>query len=339
MKESSLYKVLDQQEQKAQCRNCAHFCILNEGERGKCGVRQNIKGKVYSLNYGKAVAVNIDPIEKKPFYHFMPASNSLSVAAAGCQFACASCQNWEISQKPKKDGEIPGEEVSSEKIIEIAQNYQIPSISYTYTDPIIFSEYALETMKLAKDKGIKNNWVSSGFFSDELFEKVSPYLDAINVDLKSFENEFYINYCGGRLQPVLDTLKKLGDKNIWTEVTTLVIPTLNDREDIFEDIAKFIKDNLGEETPWHISRFSGAISWKLSHLRKTPIETLKKAYETGKKAGLKYVYLGNLPGIDSENTYCPECGTLCISRTGYQVARYDKEGKCPNCGAELNIVE
>lgn len=337
MKEAYLYKKLEGK--RVQCQNCSHYCILSPGEKGICHVRKNIDGNLYSLVYGKACALHIDPIEKKPFFHFLPGSQSLSVATVGCNFSCHSCQNWSISQGPKIFKRIEGEKIPPEKIVEIALKNNLPSISYTYTEPTIFSEYALDTMKLAKKAGLKNNWVTNGFWSKELFDLIYPYLDAVNVDLKSFEEEFYIKYCGGRLGPVLDTLKRLKKKKIWTEITTLVIPTLNDSSEIFENIAKFIKKELGTETPWHISQFSSAISWKLHHLPDTPVETLEKAYKIGKEIGLKYVYIGNVFGIEAENTYCPKCGALSISRFSYLVKRFDKNGKCPKCGSDLNIYD
>ena len=362
-KEAHLYKKLKDPEgvaprpygagKKVQCQNCAHYCVILPGERGICGVRENIKGKLYALNYGKAIACHIDPIEKKPFFHFLPGSYSLSIATVGCNFKCANCQNWDISQMPQLTGRIEGEEISPKEIVELALKNNLPSISYTYTEPAVFSEYALDTMKLAKKEGLKNNWVTNGFWSKELFDLISPYLDAANVDLKGFTNEFYIKYCGGRLQPVLDTLKRLKDYNpptassrslrsrapkIWVEVTTLVIPTLNDDEKAFENIAKFIKSELGPETPWHITQFSGAISWQLQNLPDTPVETLEMAYKIGKEVGLKYVYTGNVPGLPSEDTFCPKCQTLVIDRTNYIIHRHDKQGKCPQCNEKLNLI-
>ena len=239
---------------------------------------------------------------------------------------------------PQITGQIQGENLSPKKIVEIAKQNNLPSISYTYTEPAIFSEYALDIMKLAKKENIKNCWISNGFWSKELFDLVSPYVDAANIDLKGFFNQFYSRYCNGKLQPVLDTLKRLKKRKIWTEVTTLVIPTLNDSEKNFQKIANFIKNELGAETPWHISQFSGAISWKLQRLPETPIETLEKAYGIGKEAGLKYVYMGNVPGNSRENTYCPQCKTLAIERINYSIKRFDKNGRCPKCGENLNII-
>jgi len=336
MKEAILYKKLDSG--KIQCQNCAHYCVILPGKRGTCGVRENQNGKLFALNYGKAIACQIDPIEKKPFFHFLPGSHSLSVAAAGCNFRCDNCQNWEISQSPKPQKPILGEDLLPEEIVSLAIKNKLPSISYTYTEPAIFSEYALDTMKLAKKQGLKNAWVSNGFWSKELFEFVSPYLDAANVDLKSFDDKFYIKNCGGKLQPVLDSLIKLKKKKIWVEIATLAIPALSDSEEIFKNIANFIKKELGPETPWHLSQFSGAISWKLRHLPETPIETLKKGYDIGRNAGLKYVYTGNVPGLPSEDTFCPKCQALCIDRINYVIHRHDKAGKCPKCNQDLNLI-
>jgi len=336
MKEVYLYKKLSNQ--KVQCLNCAHRCVILPGKRGICGVRENINGKLYSLVYGKAVAIHIDPIEKKPFFHFLPGSYSLSVATVGCPFACKNCQNWDISQGPKLTGKIEGEDVSPEEIVKMAKEYKVPSISYTYTDPVVFSEYALDTMKLAKKEGIKNAWVSNGFMSPESAKMVIPYLDADRIDVKSFSDDFYIKNCGGKLQPVLDTCKLMKKSGVWVEIITLVIPTLSDSEEMFRKIAGFIHDELGSETPWHVTQFSGAISWKLQHLPDTPVETLKKAHQIGKEAGLKYVYTGNVPGLPSEDTFCPKCKTVCIDRTNYIIHRRDKAGKCPKCGQDLDLI-
>ncbi len=337
MKEALLYKKLDNK--KVQCQNCSHYCIIKPDRKGICGVRKNIDRELYSLAYGKPCTVHIDPIEKKPLFHFLPGSNSLSIATVGCQFSCKNCQNWQISQAPKEKDEIEGKEISPQEIVDLALKNNLPSISYTYTDPIVFSEYALDIMKLAHKNGIKNVWVSSGFWSEELFEIISPYLDAANIDLKGFSEEFYKEVCGGKLKPVLKNLKETKEKGIWLEVTTLIIPTLNDSKETFKNIAEFIEEELGAETPWHISKFSGALSWKLKDLSSTPIETLEKAYEIGKEAGLKYVYLGNVPQIkDKEDTFCSQCDSLMIDRTGYNIKRYDKEGKCDQCGANLNLI-
>lgn len=336
MREALLYQKL--KNGVVQCRNCAHYCAIPPGARGICGVRENQKGKLYSLVYSKAIACHIDPIEKKPFFHFLPGTYSLSLATVGCNFACRNCQNWQISQSPKQNGKIEGEDLSPKEIVEQAKENNLPSISYTYTEPTIFLEYALETMRLAKREGLRNNWVTNGFMSKEALKVVGPYMDAANVDLKGFTDEFYQKNCGGRLEPVLETLKRMKKKKIWVEVTTLVIPTLNDTGEVFKKIANFIKKGLGPETPWHVTQFSGAISWKLQHLPDTPAETLEKAHKIGKEAGLKYVYTGNIPGLESEDTFCSKCGTKMVDRTGYRIERYDKDGRCSKCRQSLDLI-
>lgn len=287
MKEALLYKKLPQK--KVQCQVCAHYCLISSGQRGICGVRENQNGKLYSLVYGKAAAVNIDPIEKKPLFHFLPNTYTYSIASVGCNFRCANCQNWAISQINQGGQELP-----PKKIIQEATANHCPSISYTYTEPTIFLEYALETMKLAKKEGLKNIWVTNGFMSKETLELIAPYLEAANVDLKSFDNNFYQKYCHGRLKPVLDNLKEMKRKGIWLEVTTLIIPDLTDQAAMLKKIALFIKKELGPETPWHISRFFPEVSWKLQHLPTTPLKALEKAEQIGLKVGLKYVYKGNI---------------------------------------------
>jgi len=336
MKEAYLYQKL--KNQKVRCQTCAHYCQLAPVQRGLCGVRENIDGKLIALNYGKIAAINIDPIEKKPFFHFLPGSHSLSIATVGCNFFCKNCQNFDISQAPKPNKPVTGEEFSPEQIVEIAVKNKLPSISYTYVEPTIFLEYALDIMKLAKKAGLKNNWVSNGFLSPESAKLVIPYLDAINIDIKGFSDEFYQSNCGAKLQPVLETSKLMKKSSVWVEITTLAIPTLSDSEEMFKQIAQFIFQELGPETPWHISQFCGAISWKLQHLPDTPVETLEKAWQIGKETGLKYVYTGNVPGLPSEDTYCPKCQTLCIDRTSYLIRRLDKNGQCPKCGENLDLI-
>ena len=336
MKEAALYKKL--KDKKVQCQNCAHYCQILPGQRGICGVRENIDGQLYALNYAKVAAINVDPIEKKPLFHFLPGSYSLSLATVGCNLRCANCQNWDISQGFKETGEIPGQEISPEEIVKLAIKNNLPSISYTYTEPTIFLEYVLDTMKLARKAGLKNVWVSNGFMSKESAKLVIPYLDANNIDIKSFSDDFYKKNCGASLQPVLDTTKLMKKSGICLEITTLVIPTLSDSEENLKKIAQFIYHELGKETPWHVSQFSGAISWQLQNLPDTPVETIEKAFQIGKKTGLKYVYTGNIPDLPSEDTFCPKCQTLCIDRTNYSVHRYDKNGHCPKCSEDLNLI-
>jgi len=341
MIEALLYKKL--KNKAVACYACSHQCLILEGKRGICRVRENQKGKLYSLVYGKAIAAHLDPIEKKPFFHFLLGSYSLSIATVGCNFKCLHCQNSDISQMPKDNQDlILGEDLSPEKIVERAIKEKAPSISYTYTEPTIFLEYALETMKLAKNQGLKNNWVTNGYMSQKTLKLIAPYLDAANLDLKFFKDVLYQKISGAKLQPVLDSLVLMKKLKIWVEVTTLAIPGYTDqgpeniRMNQFEDIAKFIKNKLGAETPWHISRFYPA--YKMSRLSPTPVETIQRAYQVGKKTGLKYVYTGNIPNHQGENTYCPNCNHLVIERFGYEIVRFDKNGFCPKCQTRINLV-
>jgi pyruvate formate lyase activating enzyme len=298
VKESILYEKLA--DKKVKCKTCSHFCNIAPGARGICGVRENIGGKLIFLAYSRAIAANIDPIEKKPLYHFLPGTKTFSIATVGCNFRCGNCQNWSISQFPKspkisrKMIEDSGESLPPEEVVKLAKEFGCPSVSYTYTEPTIFLEYALDTMKLAKKAGLKNIWVSNGFMSEETFSAAAPYLDAINIDIKSFEDKFYRESCGARLAPVLENCRRAVKKKIWLEITTLTIPTLSDDEEMLGKIAKFIKSELGNSVPWHISAFSGEISWKLRHLPETSVEKVKRVQEIGKKAGLKNVYAGNI---------------------------------------------
>lgn len=288
MKEALLYKKVEGK--KVRCQACAHYCLIPPGQEGICRVRKNQNGKLYSLVYNKAAAANIDPIAKKPLYHFLPGTYTYSIATVGCNFRCANCQNWHISQTGRGGQELP-----PKKIVQQAIANHCPSISYTYTEPTIFLEYALETMKLAREKNLKNIWVTNGFMSKEALKLIIPKLDAANVDLKSFDNNFYQKYCAGRLEPVLENLKELKKNNVWLEITTLIIPGLTDKEAILKKIAQFVKKELGSETPWHISRFFPEASWKRKNLPATPLESIERAYQIGLKAGLKYVYKGNMP--------------------------------------------
>ncbi|MCK4277654.1 MAG: AmmeMemoRadiSam system radical SAM enzyme [Desulfurellaceae bacterium] len=337
MKEALLYKKLS--ENKARCDLCNHRCVIKEGERGVCGVRENRKGTLYTLVYGKAIANHIDPIEKKPFFHFLPASLCYSIATVGCNFTCLHCQNAEISQYPKEhNGEIIGFDLSPEQIVKEAKENGCKSISYTYTEPTIFFEYALDTMKLAKEEGMKNTFVTNGFMTKEAIDMMQPYLDAANIDLKSYSERFYHTVCGGRLKPVLENIEYMKKKDIWVEVTTLVIPDMNDDPMQIISIAQFIKD-IDPGIPWHISRFYPA--YKLQEIPPTPAKTLINIRQMGLQVGLRYVYLGNVPGEgDGENTYCYSCHKLLIKREGFSVfENHIKDGKCSFCGAKIDIVE
>ena len=318
------------------CNLCAHRCRINPDKIGICGVRENRDGVLYSLVYGTLVAENIDPIEKKPFFHVLPASSSYSIATAGCNFACAFCQNHEISQMPRATRMIAGDEVSPQDIVRQAKKSGCKTIAYTYTEPTIYFELAYDTAKIAQDFDIKNVFVTNGFMTPEMIEMIAPYLAAANVDLKSFRDEFYKKQCGAKLAPVLDSLKKMKSLGIWVEITTLLIPTLNDSEEELKDIAEFIA-SLGGETPWHISRFHP--QFKKRDLPPTPLSSLHRAAQIGEKAGLKYVYCGNVPGNKGENTYCFNCRHLLIERNGFRVAGVNLTGdKCANCGTVLEGI-
>ena len=279
------------------CQTCNHRCRIAPYKRGLCGVRENQKGKLYSLIYGRIIAENIDPIEKKPLYHFMPGTSSLSIASVGCNFRCKWCQNWDIAQCTKENFDraeftnIMGIEMEPEQIVEHAKRASCPSISYTYTEPTIFLEFALDTMKIAKKARLKNVWVSNGYMAKEALDLISPYLDAINVDLKGFSEENYLKYSGAKLQPVLDNIKEIHKRKIHLEVTTLVIPGINDDDKQLRDIAQFLS-HVSKKIPWHVSRFFPA--YQMGETPITPPETLELAKDLGKKAGLKYIHLGNI---------------------------------------------
>ena len=322
------------------CQLCNHFCVIPKGKSGLCQTRVNSNGTLEALNYGYPVALNIDPIEKKPLYHFMPGSRTFSLGTLGCNFACSNCQNWDISQAKSLQAKIKDlDYYRPERIIEETVGNDCESISFTYNEPTIFSEYALDIMKLAHQHDIKNVWVSNGYMSEECLEAIIPYLDAINVDLKSFSQDFYSNNCNARLQPILDNLIKLKQEQVHLEITTLIIPGYTDDLDTFSQIADYIVNELDGDTPWHLSRFSSSLSWKLKDSPSTPDHIIYEAHEIGKEAGLKYVYVGNVPGDQKENTYCPRCGELAIRRMGYQIERLDNQGLCSNCDRSLDIIE
>ncbi len=290
MKEAILYEKLD--DCKVKCAVCNHRCTIADGRRGICSVRENHGGTLFSLNYGKSIAVNIDPIEKKPLYHFLPGTSIYSFAAVGCNFRCSWCQNWEISQSPKPNQPILGTEISPHEHVFQAINYSCPSIAYTYSEPTVFLEYALDTMKLAREKGLRNVWVTNGFMSRQTLDEIIPYLDAANVDFKGPNDGVYEKYCGAKPEPIMDNLKYLHQAGVHVEITTLVVPGVNDQPQQLEKIARFIADELGPKVPWHISRFFPA--WKMLDTPITPIATLKMAENLGRDAGLKFIHIGNV---------------------------------------------
>jgi len=286
MKLAELY---EREKNKIRCLACSHKCLISDGETGICGVRKNIKNKLYLLVYGKVAAMNVDPIEKKPLYHFLPGTKSFSIGTVGCNFKCDFCQNFDISQVSKQ-GIIFGKEISPSEIVRKAIETKCDSISYTYNEPAIFIEFVKDIAKLAKKKKLKNVLVTNGYFSRESFDYIKNYVDAMNIDLKSFSEKFYEKYCGGKLKPVLETIKMAHEEGIHVELTTLIIPGLNDSEKEFEKIAKFIA-SVDKNIPWHISRFFPM--YKMLNKQVTPLETLKRAEKIGKKY-LKYVHIGNI---------------------------------------------
>jgi pyruvate formate lyase activating enzyme len=322
---------------KAQCHLCAHECKIDPGKRGLCHVRENQDGTLYSLVYGRVIAENVDPIEKKPLFHFLPGSRSYSIATIGCNFMCLHCQNYDISQYPRRhEGKIIGEQRTPENIVDHALASRSSSISYTYTEPTIFMEFAQDVGRLAHEKGIRNVFVSNGFMTEASAQSLAEFLDADNVDLKSFQDDFYRKVCKARLQPVLDTIERLKKAGVWLEVTTLVIPGLNDSDEELTQIAHFVKD-AGVDIPWHVSAFYP--THQMLDRPRTPAATLLRARDIGLKAGLRYVYTGNIPGEGGENTNCYQCGELLIERLGYTIRGFIlKDGKCPKCQAEIDGV-
>ncbi len=318
------------------CHLCPHHCRIEPGEAGICGVRRNDGGTLVSLVYGLTVAENVDPIEKKPLFHFLPGSTSFSIATAGCNLRCRHCQNADISQMPRDAGRIVGRPLAPEAAVHRALEAGCASISYTYTEPTIFFEYARDTAELAKQAGLRNVFVTNGYTTAEPLRALAPYLDAANVDLKSSTDAFYKRICGARLQPVLDTLKLYRELGIWLEVTTLVIPGENDSDEDLGGCARFVAEELGRDVPWHVSAFRP--TYLLTTRPRTPPETLRRARRFGLDAGLQFVYEGNIPG-DGEDTACPGCGKTVIARYGYTVRENRlRNGRCPDCGAAVRGV-
>ncbi len=335
MQEARFYEA--REEQKVQCHLCAHECKIDPGKRGLCHVRENQEGKLYSLVYGRVVAENLDPIEKKPLFHFLPGSRSYSIATVGCNFMCLHCQNYDISQYPRAHGgRIIGEFRTPEQIVASAQANRAASISYTYVEPTIFMEFAQDIGKLAHERGIRNVFVSNGFMTPASADALAAFVDADNVDLKSFSDDFYRKVCKARLKPVLDTIVRLKEKGVWLEVTTLVIPGLNDSEQELTEIARFIK-GVDPGIPWHVSAFYP--THQMLDRPRTPASTLLKAREIGLAQGLRYVYTGNIPGQGGEDTACYQCGETLIQRWGYQIRGFIlKDGRCPKCQAEIDGI-
>ena len=320
-----------------QCKLCAHRCQIRPGSMGIYQVRENQDGALKTLVYGNLIAQNVDPIEKKPLYHFLPGSKSYSIATPGCNFRCGWCQNWQISQMPKSIGMPMQDRVAPDEIVNKAIKANCQSIAYTYTEPTIFFEYSYDTAQLAQQAGLKNVYVSNGFMTPEMLEMISPYLDAINIDLKSFRDETYRRLMGGKLAPVLQACRMAKSLGIWLEITTLVVPGVNESPDELRELAAFIHQELGPETPWHLSRFYP--QYQMQDVAPTQETILHETKAMGEAMGLKYIYIGNVTGRSS--TYCKQCKKELFARTGYQVKNIalDRAGMCTQCGTQMDGVE
>ncbi len=331
MIEARLYEKSD--DRKVRCFLCSHRCLIKEGATGICGVRKNQGGTLYSLVYGKVIARNVDPIEKKPLFHFLPGSRSFSIATVGCNFKCRFCQNSDISQMVVDQNQIWGEDASPESVVEQAVRSRSESISYTYTEPTIYFEFALETARVAVQKRLRNVFVTNGFMTEECLKEIHPDLHAANVDLKAFTEGFYKKQCGARLAPVMKSIEAMVKMGVWVEVTTLLIPGLNDSEEELRSIADFLV-GLNPGIPWHISRFHP--TYRLMDVSATPPESIRRAREIGLERGLQYVYTGNLPGDGGEKTVCANCRELLIDRYGFTVRKnLIQDGACSKCGTRI----
>ena len=330
IKEAMLWRAGE--EGRVECFLCAHRCPVAPGKFGVCGVRQNREGRLFTHIYGEVIAAHIDPIEKKPLYHFLPGTTSFSIATVGCNFRCPFCQNWQISQAGKNGKDLGAQALSPREIVEGARRRGCRSISYTYTEPTVFFEYAFDTARLAREAGMANVFVTNGYMTAEALRTIQPYLDAANVDLKAFREETYKKVCGARLAPVLDSIRLMRELGVWVEVTTLVVPGMNDGDEELRSIARFIA-SVSSEMPWHISRFHP--DFKYTRTPATPVETLRKAASLAKEAGLKFIYIGNVWG-EAEVTNCPHCGKGLIRRSGFAVEENRiKDGKCYSCGGSI----
>lgn len=315
-----------------ECGLCPRHCMITDLERGFCGVRENRGDTYYSLVYGLPCAVNIDPIEKKPLYHFHPGTEAFSIATAGCNVNCKFCQNWDISQnRPEQTNNIA---LSPEQAVKTCRERKIPTIAYTYNEPVIFYEYMYDIAELGRKQGIKSVMITGGYIEQQPLAELIPVLDAIKVDLKAIRPEYYRQIVNGELQPVLDRLVQMKNAGIWIEIVYLIVPTLNDSDEEFRELSQWIKNDLGAETPLHYSRFFP--QYLLKHLPPTPLSTMQKAYDISKAEGLPFVYLGNIPSHPSESTYCPACGEIVIGRRGYSIIKYNIEnGVCKACGHKI----
>lgn len=315
-----------------ECGICPRHCKVTDLERGYCGTRENRKDVYYTLVYGRPCATNIDPIEKKPLFHFHPGTAAFSLATAGCNVNCKCCQNWDISQsRPEQTDNI---DLPPADVVELCRRQNIPTIAYTYNEPVIFYEYMSDIAKLGREKGIRSVMISGGYVEEAPLAELIPKLDAIKIDLKAIRDTYYRDYVDGELKPVLDRLVQIRKSGIWLELVYLVIPTLNDSEAEFKELAQWVKTNLGQDVPLHFSRFYP--QYLLKNLPPTPQKTLERAYEICRAEGLEYVYLGNLPGHPAESTYCPQCGKTVIEREGYHIGAINlTDGRCRFCNHQI----
>ena len=331
MKEAMFYR--HEKETTVRCFLCSHHCRIKDDHRGLCGVRENRGGKLYSLVYGKVVSEHIDPVEKKPMFHLLPGSRSYSISTVGCNFRCAHCQNYQISQYQHTHPDIPGQDRTPADIVNAAEQTGCASISYTYVEPTIFYEFAYDCAVLARERGIKNIFVSNGYMTEEVTRHLAPVLDGINIDIKAFTDKFYRQVCKAKLQPVLDTVRLMHELGIWVEVTTLVIPGWNDSREELQGVARFIKE-IDPALPWHVSAFYP--TYKMLDRPPTPVATIKLAREIGVAEGLRFVYVGNIPGEEGENTSCPACQAELINRFGYRTRVVNLvHGRCGRCQEEI----
>ncbi|MDP6778090.1 MAG: AmmeMemoRadiSam system radical SAM enzyme [Candidatus Latescibacteria bacterium] len=330
--EARLYEPLP--DGSVRCNLCGHRCLIRADRRGICEVRHNRDGRLETSVFGQAISQNADPVEKKPLYHFYPSSLAYSIATPGCNLRCAWCQNWDISQMPREGRQVSGRKVAPEDILRGALDTGCRIIAYTYTEPTIFFEYTYEIARLAHDSGLANAYVTNGYMTEDMLEALHPYLDGANVDLKAFRDSTYRKHTGARLQPVLEALCAMGRLRVWVEVTTLIIPGVNDGSDELRDLVRFIVGELGVDTPWHISRFFP--TYKMADGVPTPPETMRRAREIGLAEGLRYVYLGNFSDPDGQDTACPGCGRILIRRCGFGVSENRiSGGGCPDCGSAI----
>ena len=328
--EAKYYRKLPDRE--IECVLCPRLCRLGDRERGYCGVRENVGGTYITLVYGKVCSFNVDPIEKKPFFHFLPGTPALSVATVGCNVNCKFCQNWEISQvRPEQ---VAHRDMSPEAVARAAAEDRCPSIAYTYTEPTVFIEYMMDTAAAARKRNVRSVVVTGGHINPEPLRDLLEVVDAVKVDLKGFTQDFYTKYVRGELRPVLDAIRAVGRSPAWLEIVYLVIPTLNDREALIRKMAGWVRDEVGTHVPVHFSRFMPM--YLLKNLPPTPVSTLERAREAALDEGLKFVYVGNVPGHPAENTFCPGCGQTVIERAGYRVREtHIEKGRCDKCGETI----